>query len=525
MKPNRAFWKYYLRVNALSQNGLADMLAKADDDIRRFGLVVQSLCMDMVQKSVVDGDNHLDYTRLLASVRGVMSKVETEAAGVYTGVGKSIETLQKGIFFQYREQLNQTLDDLGINVSLVKEGEQLIEEEENQGLSVGFRSNPSAGFQKQLNKMLQAGTAPALRIKTIGQEHVTLIQHQMSDSISKGKGYNWVADEVLKKMYPEGVEQDIRKRMKFNIERIARTSYRDAMNNDVLDFVRKNESVFYGSRRTADGRPCIACIVRDGEFIPLGSHLSDHPNGQCIAVPLTWPQQAWNKEPKGWPKEPDGFGPTLLEKFYSRPEAEQRKVLGRGIFNLWKEKQFDLRQIVNPETSTPRSMFWVVSNLEKIGSNTSPQCWLAEAYRVDSKFVKVIDPFDRSILSEDLCLVNDIQKFDGMQFSNQYGLNPLGLGEDMMKSSRIPLSLRSELIAQYQLHAEMDVFGELHWSTFNEYARKAGLFTRKSVNGYKYYMVPAEDAVQAGINPWSSVAGKVLPKPKPFLDYNLDRLC
>jgi hypothetical protein len=90
---------------------------------------------------------------------------------------------------------------------------------------------------------------------------------------------------------------------------------------------------------TKDGRACMACLVSDGEIIPLNSVLDDHPRGRCVAV-----FQVKGSPTINWEKGPDWF--------VRQPEDFQREMMGDKKFTLWKEGAFKLPQLRETDYSS-----------------------------------------------------------------------------------------------------------------------------------------------------------------------------
>ncbi len=91
--------------------------------------------------------------------------------------------------------------------------------------------------------------------------------------------------------------------------------------------------VLYHVRLSArDARTCMACLALDGEKIPVDTVLDDHPRGRCTSFPVV----------KGAP-------PVVWEHgdvwFLRQPPEVQREMMGTGMYNLWKEKNFKIRDI------------------------------------------------------------------------------------------------------------------------------------------------------------------------------------
>jgi hypothetical protein len=85
---------------------------------------------------------------------------------------------------------------------------------------------------------------------------------------------------------------------------------------------------------TKDDRVCMACLVSDGEIIPLDKELDDHPRGRCVAV-----FQVQSSPTIQWQKGADWF--------VRQEESLQRAMMGDKKYELWKDGVFklpDLRQ-------------------------------------------------------------------------------------------------------------------------------------------------------------------------------------
>lgn len=88
---------------------------------------------------------------------------------------------------------------------------------------------------------------------------------------------------------------------------------------------------------TRDTRTCPACLAKDGEYIPLGMPLAEHPNGRCGQVPkirgVAAPQ---------WLKGPDWFA-TL-------PAADQRQILGAERYKAFQNNDFAFSDLATVRT-------------------------------------------------------------------------------------------------------------------------------------------------------------------------------
>jgi hypothetical protein len=118
--------------------------------------------------------------------------------------------------------------------------------------------------------------------------------------------------------------------------RIARTeiarAYRSASHEQY-----KKSGIISGYRRMCyKPTACFACLMMDGEFYPIGQGaLQDHPNGKCTPIPV--PAGHENDTPR-WQ--------TGKEWFAEQTEDDQRKLMGPGLFDAWKQKNIGLRSMV-----------------------------------------------------------------------------------------------------------------------------------------------------------------------------------
>jgi len=91
--------------------------------------------------------------------------------------------------------------------------------------------------------------------------------------------------------------------------------------------------VVEGFRRlaTKSSRTCPGCLFADGEYYDVGESLREHAGGRCSTVPVV-----------------TGFKPVQWETgkdwFRKQSPATQKKVLGPGVWNLWKDGKIELEQ-------------------------------------------------------------------------------------------------------------------------------------------------------------------------------------
>ena len=86
---------------------------------------------------------------------------------------------------------------------------------------------------------------------------------------------------------------------------------------------------------------CFACLMMDGEYYPVEQELYDHPRGKCGVVPVVVGGHSPSWE-------------TGSEWFAKLPEEEQRRIMGAGRYELWK----------NGGVRDLRSMVWMKPNAQ-----------------------------------------------------------------------------------------------------------------------------------------------------------------
>lgn len=410
-----------------------------------------------------------DYIRFEKKSRSYYSRIETYTNSQYDKIVREIRKIQREIYYMYRKDFAQSLRKMDMVPKIVSEA----------AMNVSFGGTPNQSFTKHLRGQLRAGHNPAALIKTVSQQHVQLIQKQLSIAVSKGQGFGWAKNRVLKEIYPVGVDRMIKKQMEYNVTRIMRTSYMQAVNLDTTDFVADNSGIFYGSRRLASGGACFACIILDGKFYSPGEVMQDHPNGQCVLVPLSYPDEYFETgkitKPMG-----DDFGPSMLQKFYAASESEQMKMIGnKSLYRLWKTEQFDPSKLITgPFKSSTMSYQRAVAELPKLGGISNPIVGFLNP-GLKSRLNRLLDPSDRIVGKQTVSKWNPALGIDSR------GINLVGDGSDFLVS-KIPDKLKARIMALTGEGTKLD------WLAFNERARLLGIATRKDMTGKLYYMVDSE---------------------------------
>jgi SPP1 gp7 family putative phage head morphogenesis protein len=152
------------------------------------------------------------------------------------------------------------------------------------------------------------------------------------NGVARGVGPNQIAKEMA-----QGMGLGLQR-----ITLIARTEQLRMWRTSTAKQYEESGVVKYSRRlATKDTRVCMSCLMRDGEVIPPNEILSDHPRGRCTSVPVVVgaPEIKWELG-KDW--------------FLRQDEATQREMMGQGMYNLWKETDFPIQDLVG----TAESKVW-----------------------------------------------------------------------------------------------------------------------------------------------------------------------
>ena len=156
------------------------------------------------------------------------------------------------------------------------------------------------------------------RRKAIGRALIT--------GISTGQGSARIADRIM-----QAAQIPERRALL-----IARTEINRAYRQSNPNRMRSSRAVLGYRRMCYPDTACFACPMLDKEFYPIDSEPCDHPNGKCSFVPVTRHYDPGNDP--GWQGG--------REYFDSLPEDAQRKLMGPGRFDLWKQGGVDPRDMV-----------------------------------------------------------------------------------------------------------------------------------------------------------------------------------
>lgn len=474
MKRNRKLHRYGLRLISAIEKQDNDSISYIRNSFDNISIFIKGIKQEIRDNHGSKSDDTFDYQSFNIRARGYLAKIGTFVYHEYRGLANMIDKNSKSIYMMYRDEFVNQLKNLDFTPKVISE----------QRINVSFGGTPAQSFTRHLRGQLQRGFEPASLIKTVSQDHVALIQREMLGAVARGKGFGWATDRVIREMYPKGVDDEIKKRMEYNVNRIARTSYMSAVNADTSDFVAGNTDIFYGMRRVANGRPCIACVAQDGKFLEPGEILVDHPNGMCTLVPMPYPDEYFMTGKITKPIN-DTFDKPLAEKFYDMSEKEQKIIFGNNqLYELWKREKFDLDAIISPgDFRTPMSYRQALLSLNKIGGISYPQ---AEFFALgdESSLLSVLDPKDRM---DDKLVVTRNSPIGG---NNKWDINLIGDGSGFIANEKIPPGIRAKVSALWGEEPD------LKWYSFNQRARDLGIYIRKDIDGRIYYAVPKKDVAK-----------------------------
>ena len=144
--------------------------------------------------------------------------------------------------------------------------------------------------------------------------------------LSTGQGSQWIANRL-----EEAVTIPEKRALT-----IARTEVNRTYRQANLETMRESRAMTGYRRMCYPPTACFACLMMDGEYYPKIEDFSDHPNGKCSAVPVTKHFDPINDP--GWERGQDWF-------MKQDPET-QRKIMGPGRYDLWKNEGVNPRSMV-----------------------------------------------------------------------------------------------------------------------------------------------------------------------------------
>ncbi len=196
---------------------------------------------------------------------------------------------------------------------------------------------------------LSADGAPVfdlLRGRAITPEAVDGLTKALTDGVTQG----WNPRKTASRM-KDGLAQGLEK-----ARVIARTEqmrvYRAASDRQYSE-----SKVVRGKVRVAakDSRTCLACLARDGEFMPLERPMYDHPQGRCTAAPVII-----GIAPLSWQ--------TGAQWFATLSAAQQRDMMGDRLYEAWaKGKGFDFAALARSTQHSTWGEGLRVATMDELG--------------------------------------------------------------------------------------------------------------------------------------------------------------
>lgn len=207
------------------------------------------------------------------------------------------------------------------------------------GISLLNMAEP--GIAAALNQLNVSAVETAAGFVANGSPLRTLLQNAWPQAIEQTT--TALVQGVALGYNPRRIAAMMRQGMNAGLNRslvIARTETLRAYRHSSMAAWRES-GVVVGFQRVAthDPRTCPACLFSEGAFIPFENDFAEHPQGRCVAIPVTRRQGSATWE----------YGPEWFEK---QSKATQVSILGAGRWEAWKGGAFDLRDIPQ-QTANP----------------------------------------------------------------------------------------------------------------------------------------------------------------------------
>lgn len=252
-----------------------------------------------------------------------------------SSVARDGGTITEGMLYQdarYRYLLSQLTDELG---NYTRYAERTITERqaqlarlgidhavsaiETQGVRVGFARLPVEAVERMVG--LAGDGSPLRSLLTATWPDAA---QGLTQQLINGTALGWNPRKTARAM-AQGSTRSLERMML-----ISRTEGMRVYRTTNVESYRAS-GVVRGYRRLAarDSRTCLACLVRDGEFIELDDEMAEHPSGRCTCVPIVIgvPEPTWQLG-RDW----------LVEQ----PAKTQIEVMGQGRYNAWQRGMFGL---------------------------------------------------------------------------------------------------------------------------------------------------------------------------------------
>jgi len=187
------------------------------------------------------------------------------------------------------------------------------------GVTAGFnRMNP--GAVEALVGYASDGSPLRTLFEALGAD----VAPRVTDTLAQGVALGWgprVTARAMRRDYGIGLNRSLL---------IARTETMRAYREAAHATYEVNEDILDGWIWMAaiSARSCASCIAMHGTLHPMSEKLNSHPNCRCVAAPHI--RDAPNPITPG------------ADRFAALSEEEQRKVLGPGMYEAWRDGQVSL---------------------------------------------------------------------------------------------------------------------------------------------------------------------------------------
>jgi len=180
---------------------------------------------------------------------------------------------------------------------------------------------------------------------------------------------------------------------------ISRTETLRAYRTATLASYQANSDVLNGWVRSSakDDRVCMACLLLDGKEYALDEPMPEHISGRCSLIPRTK-----TFAEMGIDAPEPAFTPDNGRDWFERQdEATQRKIMGSGRYDAWKDGAFTLDQIPQLTHNDTWGDSWTPAPLYKLLGEGAPvgsyQGWLEGQ---EAKLLGGIAPIGDDITSD-----------------------------------------------------------------------------------------------------------------------------
>ena len=190
------------------------------------------------------------------------------------------------------------------------------------GVAARFNVLPDGAIRAMLG-FLQPDGALYNNLKRYSGDHLQFVIDALNESVALG--YNPIKTaRIIKNAYGRGLVDSMR------MTRTAQLwAYREA---NRASYAANDTKEWIWFAQLTPG-VCAGCVSMHGTRHPMSERLNDHHNGRCTMLPVV-----------------DWLPPALEEGagekwFRALPESEQRKLLGKGKYEAWRNGDFQFSRL------------------------------------------------------------------------------------------------------------------------------------------------------------------------------------